>query len=283
MNNPSRIPQGPSPTHHLYIDDSGQREYLKPGRTYGYWLSQHFVFGGTLIEIAEASRLADELAALKTAAFGSGRVEVKSSWLRRQDSKEQRYLTPYGISQERLDQFVLDFYAAAGAADLMFIAAVVDKDLMTERYGEAKWHTPAAAYEVLVQRLQLEIQDRGKVKVFIDRLSGKTKAGNEYEDNLRNHHRKLVLEGSKLTRPPLPMPCLHSLPKFVDSAESHLIQVSDVIAYNVMRQVRDHGHVWEESVAESDMYPWFRKLIGKFRCSRNGKIQGYGVIPFPKP
>jgi hypothetical protein len=165
----------------------------------------------------------------------------------------------------------------------MLIASVVDKVLMTERYGEARWHTSAAAYEPLVQRLQNESGDLESIKVFIDHLSGKTKAGNEYELNLRRHHAKLVSEGSKLAGLGLAITCMHSLPKFIDSSESHLVQVSDVVAYNVLRQVRDHGNAWERTVAESEMYPWLKRILKKFRCSWRGRIQGYGVIPFPKP
>lgn len=269
-------------THHLYIDDSGQREYAKPGEGYEHhWLSRYFVFNGTLIGIPEAARLAAELAALKRAAFGSENVEVKSSWLRRQELREKRYLAPYGISEPALERFVSDFYDAAAAADLLLIASVVDKVLMTDRYGNDRWHTPTAAYEAIVQRLQGELGDRGTAKVFIDHLSGKTKAGNEYEDNLRKHHRKLVVEGSRIIQ--LPVTCLHSLPQFIDSGRSHLLQLSDLVAYNVLRQVRDHGNIWETDAAEADMYPWFRRLLGKFRQNARGKIEGYGVIPFPRP
>jgi hypothetical protein len=270
-----------APTHHFYIDDSGQRDYAKPGGSYDLRLTRHFVFGGTLLRVPEAARLAKELGALKMHTFGSDRVEVKSSWLRRQDLRYQKYLNPYGISEERLSRFVSDFYDVTGAANLLLLASVVDKVLMTEQYGAARWHTSAAAYEVLVQRLQNELGAHGRVKVFIDRLSGKTKAGNEYEANLRRHHTKLVAEGSKPAG--LPITCLHSLPRFIDSSESHLLQVSDVVAYNVLRQVRDHGNAWEHAIEESEMYPWFRKILGKFRHSSRGQIQGYGVIPFPRP
>lgn len=270
-----------APTHHFYIDDSGQRDYAKAGQAYDLRLTRHFVFGGVLLRVPEAARLSAELRALKLDAFGDERVEVKSSWLRRQDLRERKYLVPYGISEERLTRFTFDFYDATGAADLMLIASVVDKVLMTERYGETRWHTSSAAYEPLVQRLQNELGDQGSVKVFIDHLSGKTKAGNEYEVNLRKHHARLVSEGSKPAD--LPITCLHSLPRFVDSSQSHLVQVSDIVAYNVLRQVRDHGNTWEHTVAESEMYPWFRRILGKFRRSKEGKIQGYGVIPFPRP
>lgn len=271
-----------SPTHQLYIDDSGQRDYAKPGKAYDLRLTRYFVFGGVLLRVSEAARLAGEIRSLKMDAFSSDDVEVKSSWLRRGDLRMKKYLIPYGISDERLTRFTFDFYDAAGSADLKLIASVVDKELMTERYGRGKeWHTSAAAYEPLVQRVQMEVADGDRVSVFIDRLSGKTKAGNEYEVNLRNHHKRLSAEGSRVVQ--MPVKCLHSLPKFIDSRESHLVQVSDIVAYNVLRQVRDHGNTWEQTVKDSEMYPWLRRIIGKFRCSSWGKIQGYGVVPFPRP
>jgi hypothetical protein len=63
---------------------------------------------------------------------------------------------------------------------------------------------------------------------------------------------------------------------------ANLVQVADIVAYNVMRQFRDHGEEWEtRSLLSLPTYDWFRRICGKFRQGPDGRIQGYGVVKLP--
>jgi hypothetical protein len=78
-------------THHLYIDDSGTREYSdtqKYGRTKGK--SRYFVYGSLLLTQRDASVLAWRLQRLKVRVFKTPHVEVKSNWLRIPDSRKEK-------------------------------------------------------------------------------------------------------------------------------------------------------------------------------------------------
>lgn len=134
-----------------------------------------------------------------------------------------------------------------------------------------------------------DFQVTNSVSVIIDDMTGSTPKGNQYKRNLRRHHKQLKKEGSRL----LPhkytakdFDCLVSDIKFVDSAESHLIQVADIVAYNVYRQFVDFGQFWEEKPDNDDptlpTYEWFNSIAHKFRQeSYQNRIQGYGVVKFP--
>jgi hypothetical protein len=61
-----------------------------------------------------------------------------------------------------------------------------------------------------------------------------------------------------------------------------LLQVADVVAYNVYRQFREYGEEWEtRGLPVLPSYEWFSRLLEKFRKGPNGRIQGFGVAKIP--
>lgn len=265
----------------LYLDDSGQKEYPPDGAPFDHGVSRYFVFGGFYSAMREAGRLVDGLKAAKVRSFGTTSVEVKSNWLRMPLERERRYLHPFGLNDDQLQSFVDDFYSCVLDADISLLACVVDKLHMTEEYGKARWYPPAAAYECLIQRMQNELGPSGlKFRVVIDDMSGKTPAENDYKENLKRHHAQLQRSGCNFV--PMKVDALVGNPKFVNSRDSNLVQVADLIAYNVFRQFREHGEDWEDKGLEQlPSYDWFRRIAPKFRRGANNRIQGYGVIKFP--
>jgi Protein of unknown function (DUF3800) len=268
------------PAYVLYVDDSGTKEYSPTGH-YGPGNTRHFVFGGPLMTTSAASALVERIRELKSAAFGTADVEIKSNWLRIQRERERRYLARFGVTAEALDRFVEEYYSLILQADLTFIACVVDKVHMREDYGDRAWYPPAAAYELLIQRVRNEMEDKGATyAVVVDDMSGATPKGRQYRDNLTRHHQQLKQTGSRLW-PGLVFPGLGDL-FFVDSRRSHLVQVADIAAYNVYRQFRDHGEDWESAtLARLPVYDWLAKILKKFRQGPEGRIQGYGVGKIP--
>lgn len=272
-----------SPSHALYLDDSGQKEYAPLGGTYGSGLSRYFVLGGYLTKVGIAGRLAAKLSAAKIRTFGTAAVEIKSNWLRMPEERKKRYLVPFGLTDLQLNEFVDHFYSAALDEELVLLACVVDKEHMTEDYGAAgRWYPPAVAYEFVVQRAQNELSSTptSRFSTVMDDMSGKTPNDSEYADNLRRHHEQLKKTGSNFI--PLRIGALVGRIKFMNSRDSHLIQLADLVAYNVFRQFRDYGEQWEdEGLVRLPAYDWFRKIAQKFRRDETGRIQGYGVVKAP--
>src|ERR1051325_3777623 len=100
------------PTHVLYVDDSGTKEYAADPEHYKgpRGNSRHFVFCGSLVTLAETSLLTGKIAALKIEYFGDDTVEVKSNWLRIPHERQRRYLQPYGLIDDDLDLFIESYY-----------------------------------------------------------------------------------------------------------------------------------------------------------------------------
>ena len=271
------------PSHVLYIDDSGTKEYAENTEEYDRQKrgkSRYFVFCGALLSMAATSRLSSELVRLKLEYFGEETVEIKSNWLRQPHERRQRYLLPYDLTEARLSQFVEDLYEVVNKADLVFIAAIIDKLHMQEQYAPNPWYAPAVAYEIVLQRVQNDLQPGESVAVIIDDMTGATPKGNQYKRNLKAQHLMLKQYGGKLMGG-FSFPCLTTL-KFVNAASSQVVQLADLAAYNVHRQFVDYGEQWEQDGLQTlSTYPHFDKISKKFRKDETGRVQGYGIVKFP--
>lgn len=266
-------------THLLYIDDSGQKEYAPDKKTYGHHRSRHFVFGGLLVTRDGASSLAKTISELKTKFFGSSKIEVKSNWLRIPDERRVRYLEPFALTEEKLNEFTDEFYRVISESDLQLMASVVDKLHMHKKYAERAWYPPAIAYDALLQRAENELRNVGSYAVFVDEMTGKTKGGREYKENLRQQHKRLKRFGSPMRS--FAFNALEGDIRFLPSESSHLIQVADIAAYNVFRQFRDNPDGWESPKLKLELYKYLGRMLDKFRMDDVGRIQGYGIAKVP--
>jgi hypothetical protein len=235
----------------LYVDDSGTKEYaIKPEDYNRAGNSRYFVFGGVLLTTVESGVLSQKIKNLKQAVFGTEDVEIKSNWLRIPKETEKRYKKPFGVSDESLTAFVSEFYDLIGNCHLQLCASVVDKIHVQEDYKDP-WYAPALAYEFLLQRIVQEVRSPERVSIIVDNMTGATPKGNQYRKNLEAHHTKLLKHGSSLIKKLDFSPVVPGI-RFVDSSRVHLIQVADVVAYNVYRQFVDHGDSWESGATGPD-------------------------------
>lgn len=263
----------------FYVDDSGTKDYSATG--YGdSGPTRYFVFAGVLATQDAASQLAQRLSEHKKRATGGRGLELKSNWLRMPQERQRRYLKPLGLSETQLTELVDEVYRLVLEAELELLACVVDKQHMEETYGDRAYYPPAVAYEALVQRLQNGLGGKGTCQVFIDDMTGKNPKGNEHKANLVKHHARLRQHGSRLVRPTMKIDVLGDL-KFQSSARSELIQVADLVAYNVYRQFVMHGEDWERVTDVLPAYSYFDRLGPKFRRGPNNRVQGYGIAKVP--
>ncbi|NNJ12113.1 DUF3800 domain-containing protein [Chloroflexales bacterium ZM16-3] len=269
------------PSHLVYIDDSGTKEYAQPHQQYGrIGVTRYFVFGAVIMPIGEASLLRNKIVQLKTDTFGRSDVEIKSNWMRMPEKRKKHYLDPCGIDDAALEHFTGAYYDLIVQSNLQIVAAVVDKAHMQELYPNP-WYAPAVAYDLVMQRVAQTFNEPECVGILIDDMTGKTPKGNDYKKNLQRQHAQLRQRGSSLLRG-IRFDCLLPGITFKNSAVSHLIQVADIVSYNIYRQFCDHGEHWEEQTkGKIPLYPWFRRLLPKFRQGPNRRIQGYGVVKMP--
>lgn len=266
------------PTHSLFIDESGTKEYADETCGYGEGRSRYFVFGGVLLSNPAASKLTASIIEAKKEFFNTEDVEIKSTWLRNPGKRRNQYLDKFGIEETRLTEFTNRYYEILNQSEMVLIASVVDKLQVQEQY-KYPHYVPSIAYEIILQRLAHSVP--GTATVIIDDMTGSTPKMTQYKENLKRQHRSLRQNGSRLLSG-FRFNCLLPEVRFTDSAKHHLVQVADIAAYNVYRQFRDYGEEWEtKGLKKLPVYEHFGRLVSKFRQGPNGRIQGYGVVKFP--
>src|SRR2546426_11241373 len=155
-----------APIYRMYVDDSGEKEY-------GEKTSRYFVYAGVVVAAANEAQFNQVIADAKQTCFGRTDVELKSNWLRIRRERERRYLSLDGVTDAKLTAMVKTIYAWAVAADLQFVAAVIDKPQMKAKYGASAWHPSATAYLFLLQRYQHDLGRRGGIGyVTVDAMEG---------------------------------------------------------------------------------------------------------------
>lgn len=278
------MPETPrSPSHKLYVDESGTKEYSDDGLyPKGGGRSQYLDFAGLLLTPVEAGLLDAKLKALKLDCFGTEAVEIKANWLKRPAEREKRYLAPHNISSDQLDAFVEATYDLLAGSKVEIVASIVDKAAVQATYPpDRRWYPPAIAYECMMQRVQMAMSDSGGfVSVTVDDMSGATPKGNQYKTNLEAHHRRLRSAGSQLQLG-MKMDRLLEI-GFSDSKADERLQLADLAAYSVFRQFADHAAAWDGDGPILDTYPYFKRLAPRFRSGPGGVVSGYGLVKFPR-
>jgi len=270
------------PTHKLYVDDSGTKEYSPDGAysITGGGRTPFFVFGGILLTPSEAGTLGQKLRALKRMNFGTEDVEIKANWLRVGRERERRYINKFGISDLQLKSFVDETYGLIVEANCKLLAVLVDKSAVQAAYGLTPWYAPAIAYECLMQRAQLEMMScDGWVHVTVDDMDGATPRGKQYRDNLERHHKLLKTQGSRLQQGRV-LDRLLGI-SFADSRCDERLQLADLVSYAVYRQWIEYPEAWDAAKSQLPLYDYLGRLSPKFCCGPNGVVAGYGLVKFP--
>lgn len=256
-----------------YIDDSGEKEY-------GPQTSRYFVYAAVIVREEDELRLNTELARIKCETFGTDVVELKSNWIRQKQEARRRYLDPFSITAEQLDDCIERVYQWAAQDSITLAAAVVDKLQMKERYGDGAWHPSAIAYQFLLQRYQKHLSPLGRVGYLtMDNITGASPAANQWRDLLRNHHKSLKRDGCRITK--LRFDNVAPELRFGDSKAFHLLQIADLVAYNVFRQFRDNGEQWDKG-GKCPIYGPLQRMLPRFMQSATGLLDGYGIVKWPR-
>jgi Protein of unknown function (DUF3800) len=258
----------------IFIDDSGQKEY-------GDNTSRYFVYAGVVVDRAEEQSISDEVDELKRGCFGTSDVEIKSNWVRMPLERKRRYLDPFGITENVLDGLVAQLYALMASDRLTYVAAAIDKPQMRAQYGNP-YYPSALAYLYVLQRYQKHCAFRdAEGYVTIDDMSGSSPKYNQWRDLLRAQHERLKKGGCPFTKMRFDRVAPH--PRFASSAQFNLLQIADLVAYNVYRQFRDYGETWDRPDAKSlPVYPPLHALFPRFMLDHENAITGWGIVKWPR-
>ena len=172
--------------YHLYLDDSGTKEWAAEGRPYGTNNTRSFVFGGPLLLAGVARELAETISQPKALYIRQCQPSRSSQTGCANRASGSEDTCAFTRSAKKRSRCLFDSYYdfAFRGADLVLIACVVDKVHMRDVYGERAWYPPALAYEAVVQRVQQDMNGRhipdAQVRVIVDDMSGATPRGNQY-------------------------------------------------------------------------------------------------------
>jgi hypothetical protein len=86
-----------------YIDDTGTKEMQNTTRPF-------FDYVGLMIEQNNEKLVVDNVHAIKSKYFNTTKVEIKSTWLRIPEKRKEKYLDPYQISNDELNNFTEELY-----------------------------------------------------------------------------------------------------------------------------------------------------------------------------
>ena len=174
-------------------------------------------------------------------------VEIKSHGLRMAHVRPRAENAFSSLSRDALRRFGEDLYSVIERLPFAWCASVLHKPSVVHRMpGAAGGDLFIRAYLDLLPSLDLWCRCAGKAgRLFVDqreaRLHGSIHAG-----IVREH------EGLREAAPARGSHVVER-PYFHDSARSNHIQLADVIAYNVLRRVRDGDA----------RYPYYRRIAAK--------------------
>ncbi len=271
--------------HLLFIDDSGSRQWDNPytrdfidnppersEENMNYWRGNYFVLAGVHISKESLKELNPLINEKKKEYFGTKHVEIKSDWLRHPKKREKRYIKEYDISEERLREFVEDFWYSLFSGDYFTIQTFV----LDKRYYAKRDSMPIALLtQVVFDRA--ELYPANDIEVVFDQMESDVKS--------KRHDHKIILDVSKqeINASPFFSRYSHAGVGFEESRNSNMLQLADTVAYNVFRQFVSYGNQWEQNdLHMMETYEYFKKME-YFHTSDQGRVGGFGIVKVPDP
>ena len=273
--------------HFFFIDDSGSKSWLTPyskdfvenapernDQNIAFWRGNYFVLAGIHIASADMKEISDEVVSLKENFFKTKHVEIKSEWLRNPVKRRKHYLVPYGITEDKLVEFVTGWYGILKKykSKLQIQSFVLDK----RYYGpKSRVHTPLQILaEVTFDRI--EKHPAKEAIIVFDQMDVEIRSEkNEQGDILKISDKSVTIRSYFNTY-------THVRPRFEKSCNSIFLQMADTVAYNVYRQFVSFGDEWDEAKPDLPLYEYFERIVGNFYV-RNEQIAGYGIVKVPNP
>jgi hypothetical protein len=244
----------------LFADESGSPPPTpKPNQKY-------FVIGGVIIPEHHWHGIARKFAALKAKFKRSG--EVKWRYFSPHNDDEQNPILHLS-GKERDDVRNQIFGLITERKSVKLITSVASIEAAFERgYVHDADSLYQMTYKTLTERFQYYLQDLtrtvGRKENGIVVLDNK---GIQHDTRMRELHQKLLSSGKET------ISNYEHLIEGLFIAPSHMsvgIQLADLVA----------GAVWRYFERKDDR--WWKHIVTSFRTSRSGKLDGYGVIKFPK-
>ena len=249
----------------LYLDESYDKK------------SRYIILAGFIVNESEWGFINEEVKKLKIKYFKDPNINLKE--LRRKNYDENQSYN--NLSPEERSKFNEELYRLLESENFTFLAALIDQSVL-ENKDKNFWFQ--LAYSFLIQRFQYFLQEkRSRGLIIIDQSK------NEEIKNLFFYHKKCLDEGVPV----------NTVLKKIEDSDGEVFLMKDY-EYMDLTQIVEHLHFLDDDhsnhlqIADlicaafygkynrnADYY--YKKIESRIRkCSKTGKIEGFGIKIFPK-
>jgi len=247
----------------IFVDESGS-----PGHDSR---DPYFALGSVIVKAEDIPFIEGELYNLMNSKGFVSHVELHANEIIHGRGRGSRR-TPYEfLTFEFRKQLLYDVINLLVQLPITIIGVIIRKETVRDDELETKTYAEGvlrSAYRLLVERICRFLEEKnGKGILVIDLPERK-------EATVWKFWIRHEIERGPFTNPEV----LISIPLFVDSATSRLIQVTDLVAYIIRRYwlIRDKS---EEDLTSTDtlIKELFERIKPKIRAGPDGRIEGYGI------
>jgi hypothetical protein len=237
-----------------------------------------------MLDSEKEQRVCASVAALKERYFKTDSVELKSRWFRMPELREQKYLSPYGLTDETFKRFTSELLSLISHLPIRCFGSVIRKAEMRKTYQKV-FDASSVAYELLLQRVANFLTQCFiyQLRIVFDDRSDRNATGSDWKKFLVKQHKQLKLDKSALyktwkSRRGMNYSRIPNEIVFEDSSNSTPLQLADLCAYNIMRQARDF-----DTFDGIDMYPGYESIHPiMHKDPKTQKVSGFGAVLFPQ-
>jgi hypothetical protein len=192
------------------------------------------------------------------------RCEVKSTWLRIPERRQEASLFLSALTPEEMTDLVELYYNQLADLNAVCISVVIDKRKLFDYFDQTKLHLKA--WELLCERIEKYMREyhrRHRAILIVDDVS------KQENKSLASKH-ALFLE--ERTSAGVPITQIIEMPLFIRSELSEGVQLADLCAYNVYRSASYN----------QPEYSFFKRMLPRYYNSGNtpgNKLDGLKIFP----
>ncbi len=277
----------------IFIDDSGSKDFINPftsieidtpspfnKTTFEFWNNNYFVLCGVKIKEADIIEVDNAFKELKMKFFNTTSVEIKSVWLRNPVKKKKHYLDKFGLDENALDQFGVEYHDVIWKlhSKVNLIGVVIDKRYYKNR-SEPKNDPLKRATQVLFERITFQSLDSDINNVVFDQME------NNLNIKAGRHGQILKISQNVGVQEIFIQEYSINDLSFESSAKSNFLQIADICSYDINRQFMLYGRDWigvsSKSNRKLPLYQYFKKIMCNFCRSNKSQVRGCGLCVIP--
>lgn len=244
--------------YYFFLDESGDH-----GLNFIDYNFPVFILAGCLFKDEDYAKLEENIKKLKIDFFGSEQVILHSREIRKCEGCFQAL-----FDLEKKKKFYENLNTIVANAKFNVISVAIDKQRHIEKYGKIADNPYSICLSYIVERLIFcldGVNSFSKVEIVIE------KRGKREDGKLIAHYNEIIDRGTFHVSSGRLKSRIESFSMVAKRDNNNGLQIADLCAYPIARHVLN---------AEEPYIP-FAIIKNKIYCSKDGKIDGFGIKIFP--